>query len=635
MNIKEIEMPKGCQFMREYENYLLSQLQSSNKFILDKSVPGCGGTTMFLEADFPVVIISPRTNPLLNKKAQHSDAFLFHIPYTNGNKRAEEIQNKMSELRVYLTQHSPNQDPRTTPPKVLVTLDSADKVLDVIKSMKIVKYFLFVVDEFQCLLGDANFKGTVDMNFLSTIDSEVTNLCYLSATPLSALSLEAIPQFTNVEYYKLKWDPDVMQEPTIRSIQMKKGDSVEKICAGIISNFNNNGYFARKVVSGNIAESKEVCIFVNQVSTIVNIINKNNLKPEDVTILCSESNSSKLPPGFKTGGLCTDKHNRRNKTYTFCTKASFEGVDFYSNNATTYIFIDGTKQWQTLDIFIDIPQILGRQRCEDNPFRHDATVYFRTSPTVESEAEFIKREQAMEAESQKKMTEFNKLSNDAKEMCIYAFGNIKDEAQFKKDYIDVFTQNGSYTLGINHLVKAARWNYWYMKSYFYNNKRQLVSGLISAVKMKQKPDGLKRFEEDFYKAAEAEQLKKYSEFRYNNRQYNSLLLENPFIRLEYHDWFDKLGYDTLKCLNFDEKQVEREYDEHINIEPIRKECQQAFQPGMIYSSEEVKSRLQAIYEKLGLHGKVAKATELENYMSVQMAWYKKDDGKKGYGYKLK
>lgn len=84
------------------------------------------------------------------------------------------------------------------------------------------------MDEFQCLIGDAAFKGNTDMNFLMRLDNEVSRICYLSATPIPDMYLNYIPQFANIPYCKLEWDPDVIEEPTLKEVQMKRGESAEK-----------------------------------------------------------------------------------------------------------------------------------------------------------------------------------------------------------------------------------------------------------------------------------------------------------------------------------------------------------------------------------------------------------------------
>ena len=171
------------------------------------------------------------------------------------------------------------------------------------------------------------------------------------------------------------------------SIFDKPKQSSKGICKEIIQGFRQKGYFAQKVVNGNLVCSTEVVIFLNEVRTIVKIIEENKLNPDEVNVLCSPSNKyvkelKRL--GVHIGELTTDPNNPVNRTYTFVTRASFEGVDFYSTNAFTYIFSDGVLAWNKNDLIIDVPQILGRQRL-DQPFRKDAILYYRADSKTDSE----------------------------------------------------------------------------------------------------------------------------------------------------------------------------------------------------------------------------------------------------------
>ena len=429
---------------------LLPYLQQFKKFILNKTVTGCGETSLFLNSSIDVVIISPRLQALKDKHEQHPGTFLFHSSYTNNGKRAEDIKRLMSDLNNYISYCGNTPFTERTYAKILVTLDSCEKVIDVLKGYGVIDSFLFVVDEFQCLMGDATFKGTTDMNFLIRLDNEAKNICYLSATPIQDMFLDFVPQ--------LEWDKSVLEEPNVREIQMRMDESAEKVCGRIIKDFRANGYFARKVVDGQVVYSTEACIFLNEVRSIINIIVKNNLKPDEVTVLCSEGKVSGLPKGFKTGGLCTDRDNPRNKTFTFCTKASFEGVDFYSTNAMTLVFINAGKEWQTLDIMLDIPQILGRQRLDINPFRHDAVIYYKTKPNCMTTAEFEAQQKAMELETKRFINEFKNAPDSMKERLIKLVRDRAEDKKFVDDYVDVLQVNGRQTLGINTLVQVAAWN---------------------------------------------------------------------------------------------------------------------------------------------------------------------------------
>ena len=101
------------------------------------------------------------------------------------------------------------------------------------------------------------------------------------------------------------------------------------------------------------------------------------LNPEEVNIICSKSKESELQKAGYSLGF-SPKYGDDHKTYTFITKCAFEGVDFYSTNAMTYIFSNPNLGCEAADIQTDIPQIMGRQRRKDNKFRFDAILYFQS-----------------------------------------------------------------------------------------------------------------------------------------------------------------------------------------------------------------------------------------------------------------
>ena len=134
--------------------------------------------------------------------------------------------------------------------------------------------------------GRCDVQRKYGHEFLVYLDREARRICYLSATPIPDIFLDNIPQFAGIPYYKLEWDPEVIEEPTLKEVRMKSGESAEKLCARLIQRYRENGYFERKVLQGNVVYSREACIFLNEVRSIRNIIGQNNLKPDEVTILC-------------------------------------------------------------------------------------------------------------------------------------------------------------------------------------------------------------------------------------------------------------------------------------------------------------------------------------------------------------
>ena len=63
--------------------------------------------------------------------------------------------------------------------------------------------------------------------------------------------------------------------------------------------------------------------------------------------------------------------------FTFCTRTVYLGADFYSDNARSFILSDANIDCLAVDISLDLPQILGRQRSLTNPWKDSAEFYFK------------------------------------------------------------------------------------------------------------------------------------------------------------------------------------------------------------------------------------------------------------------
>lgn len=620
MNKIEITMPETVRYMSQATQLLQNQLPIVGKYILDKSLTGCGGTEFFINSGRPLVLVSPRTGVLVNKKQQHPECHLFRD--CNGT----DLQKLKANLRLYLDKH-PGIFGTCTNPVILVTLDSAKYVIEELKFRGIIDSFLFLTDEFQCLISDAAFKGNVDWEFLKMLNAEAKNICYMSATPIDDTYLNALPEFQDVAYYKIQWHPSVVVEPTIKEVMMRKGESAASICREIIDNYRRDGYFARKIVDGMSVEAKEVVVFVNEVKTILKIIKDNKLRPEDVTILISQNNKyaaelNRL--GYSINEQATDRRTPTNTIYTFCSKASFEGRDFYSRSAFTYIFIDGSKDWETHDTTIEIPQMLGRQRLDDNPFKYNAVIYYRTKPSVKSKAEYM---MAIEnkLKSSKAIVDNYVNGNDGLKKSLADLVKGQDpNNRYQNNYLEVIDDaDGGYSLSINLLVAVAEHNLSMNKVHFYGNPLFLTTALHSRMATyNAKPQALRDFERMFNASQSfSDKMSLYCRFLGAFPDYSPILQSNPFIEQKYHAYYHQFGPEILARHGYDEEQLEWEYARTA----ITQQCRQHFLPGKTYTATEVKASLQDIYDNLSLN-KTATAAQLADYLSVETVQRTLPDG---------
>ena len=161
-----------------------------------------------------------------------------------------------------------------------------------------------------------------------------------------------------------------------------------------------------------------------------------------------------------------------------------------------------------------------------------------------------------------------------------------------------------------------------------------MTSIQSAVGMRKKPNEMKLFEQWYYNAPDKDRLAGYANFRNQCPQYDTLLLQNPFIDFRFHGWYGTLGYDTLSSLGFREADVENAYNVLCAQVPIREACRQEFKIGVLYSKQEIKAKLQKIYDNQGLVGKTAKATDLKQYLPVVEKQRTNDKGRKVYFIKI-
>lgn len=612
-----LKVPVAHTYLSEWGQELLDLLPSTGHYILNKVRPGSGGTTLYLESNDPCIIVSPRCNVLESKHRQFPGTHLFK---SKTDRRGPAVYK--SELRDYLAMCfycSPFPGIRKKIPKILVTVDSFKHVYEVLAEKRILGDFTVLVDEFQCLMSDASFKGKTELEFLFNLHG-VKSVCFLSATPIDEDYLDEIPDFQGIPYYQLEWDKSVLEKPNLDARPYKKKESAKSLCQEIIRNYRKNNYFSRKIVDGGMVEAKEVVIFLNDVRTIVKIIEENALEPDEVNVLCSESNEN-VPAlkkkGIHVGELCTDKENPKNRTFTFCTKASFEGVDLYSKSAFTYIFSDGILKWSTHDLLIDVPQILGRQRLSCNPFQHDAVLYYRNNSKAESRQHASERIQGKVDNTLSWIEKYEKAPDEIKKMLVDEVRKRSAKERYADDYVEVVDDaTGGFKVRLNYLVKNVEIRDWQLSEFVYSNPIYLLRTLDQSVSNHYSAPSDDSFRKSFTKASGFQaKMKLYTDYRREHPESAKDLYGNPFIEIKYHSYYDTLGPSRLETLRFREKEIQEAYRNEQETTSIREKVKNKFLEGREYRLPVVKQALQDIYDSLQIKRK-AKAKDLKRYLDV-------------------
>lgn len=487
MNKKIIEVPKNVRYISDWEEFNLPDFPS----IIDKQITGCGFTEWIIKNKFNSILVSPRIILLENKEEQHPgevfyakndlDTTLNVDKDLHTIKKSEkeikklieesgiDVKNKVAVLRHQIRNYIDKCLSLNKPIKILVTYDSYRIVYEAIMESEypeIFDSFYTVVDEFQSIFTDSKFKSNTELEFLSVLQG-VQKLCFVSATPMMDTYLELLPEFKDLPYFELDWgkqDPTRIIKPQLSIHPCQKIiDTALKFIQPYL-----DGNFEKAVIQNEIGEireieSRELVIYVNSVKNICDIIRKAGLKYENTNVLCSGSfdNNKKIRKAFGLGkgevggiGKVPLKHEPR-KMFTLCTRTVYLGADFYSDNARTLILSDANIDCLAVDITLDLPQILGRQRLECNPWKNRAELYVRflCKNNKKTQEQFSKYLNDKIESTNKLLSIYEKGDEDEKHNLALRYEKMAKTFNYKDDFVAVNTHGGSDLLPIfNRLV---------------------------------------------------------------------------------------------------------------------------------------------------------------------------------------
>lgn len=603
------------------------------KVILNKSICGCGCTEAYLRNDMPVILASPRRELINCKMKQPGRARpLFYFDRSKG----VDIKGTINQLYAYLSIHQ-----QGFIPKVLVTYDSLKIVLDYLMQWGLLTSFTIIVDEFPCIFTDAKLKGLVELDMIRKLKLLSNDIVFISATPIKDIYLEETDEFRNVPIVTLIWPPEKTRQIRLDRQTMR---STRNACRQVIKRYLADGYFKSTIVDGENKFSTEALFFLNNVSDIIKIIKEFKLTPDDAIVICAEDNDSALKEiGFEVGHA-NDEQNYKteNKPFTFITKASFEGADFYSDCSSTYVFADPGVESMSLDISIDLPQIAGRCRTESNPFRNEITYFYKTS----KDRDVQRLEQNVNnriAETNEFLTKYAAIQDQA---ILQKIRDAQKIQKYKCDYIDVIETHddtGETVISIvgNIYAKLADLRgIEILKAQYDTNYTVFVnvkeSGFSTADPLGgNNADILNDFCAKFFSDNNfVRKMKLYVDFLEQNPTLKSEVEAIPQIPMDYKEYYNELTPERIRALDYREKAIKEECDENKSFPMIQSSLAKILIVGENYTCAELKVKIQKVYDDLNIR-RTAKATDIEKYRpSAKKIIMTCADGKRKKGYRL-
>ena len=321
--------------------------------IFNKVVTGCGGTTVVLQNTEDYVIAVPTTELIINK-TDITMAGISRLAYKGIRPfglfgRFDDAAER--KLKDYLNSSGTK--------KIMCTYDKVPRLMEYIKPTD----NRLLVDEYQCLLKAYSYRQKAIDGVLDNFRA-FKSFCFMSATPITP---DFVPDcLKDVPVKEADWGED----PATLKVELLRTNKPYTMAANIINKYKLDGYYEQ-----NGHKSYEAFFFINSVKDIAGILNHCHLTNDEARIICADTpeNREKLI-GYDISNSRSD-----NKMFTFITSKSFEGADYHSKTGICFVVSSASNLHTQASIDTDLPQIAGRIRTPENPFRYNLVHIFNTT----------------------------------------------------------------------------------------------------------------------------------------------------------------------------------------------------------------------------------------------------------------
>ncbi|MBW8324206.1 MAG: hypothetical protein K0M50_05530 [Prolixibacteraceae bacterium] len=321
-------MVKTLKIEAEYASEVLKTIPSG---YIDKTICGCGLTTVALENEEDTVIAVPTICLAMNKSEQYpNERYAGKVMAVYGNTTVDEI------ILYWMTN-------RTR--KIMVTYDSLYKIEFLLDRCKL------VIDESNELLSRTKLKPEVIDHVFNIAYKYKDTVSFISATPTPLMYM---PNWiSDIDQVKIEWSNTDKAKP----ILCERTYPIKSLKNEFISPLKENGSMTVKGKS-----FSKLIIFINSIAQIVEVVKETRLDKHECGIICGDS----LKNDIKICGIKRYVKGVLPK-YLFITSSGFCGIDLEDGEAMTVVVSTTSQKWKMIDMLTDLKQAISRQRNKQNP----------------------------------------------------------------------------------------------------------------------------------------------------------------------------------------------------------------------------------------------------------------------------
>ncbi|MFZ4402105.1 MAG: hypothetical protein ACOYO1_18895 [Bacteroidales bacterium] len=524
---------------------------------IDKTICGCGLTSLAIESEGNTVITVPTIYLTTNKAKQYPST-----RYT-GSLLPVWGDTSVSSIEQYVQNNNPA--------KIMVTYDSLFKVEHLLPKARL------IIDESNELLSKSKLKPEVIDNLFDIAERYKDTVSFISATPIP---LEFMPRWiSDIDQVKITFKDTIKTVP----ILCKRTYPFKSLKDEII-----NPLLIQNTITFGGKTFDKVLVFVNSVIQVAKIVKECKIDKNECGIICGNS----LENDTKIIGIPRYNDDTLPK-FLFATSSAYCGIDLYDASVMSIVVSCTTKKWQMIDMMTDLKQAISRQRNKDNP-NYGSYIYIYNQSIFE-----------------KTDDELLKILDDVHNKITTNIGVYEDLLrQGKAKYFMFDADFKSYTIFKDNKYEINRMAFNADKYFILNTRKQYTKGFdvqgslgkcetVEAIEIPYDfgyPDLVEYFNENHINGT--------IDWKIYSSHYDwTVVIENSF-RLYNKTWKD-YTYARKMIENFG----------NVNQQVII-EIKSKFRTGNRYSRKEVRSILSEIYSRYNIK-RVAKYTDLSEIMTVK------------------
>ena len=307
------------------------------------------------------------------------------------------------------------------------------------------------------------------------------------------------------------------------------------------------------------------------------------------------------------------------------TREIMNVFDFVSSHEYEYFHNLNFNTSENIEILekcnLTLPQIVGRQRNRENPFKNNIVIFYRTirKAEIEDRETFDKTQEERRKETL--LNEFQKMSAQGQKAYLQKLK--RDSEKYIHDFVGISKKTGKPVY--NSFIDIANERSWEVSQKDYQDKISVTKSLESI------SSNIYEYQSDLEKEAQdfldtkfystgifREKMKMYCEFmdkHKGNKEVSDIIyfkIKDP----KYRKYYNFYGTSGCKAVSYEEKKLEIGMIDVDKISELSSVIYKKFKINSILSKKDIKQILQDIYRDLGITSK-AKATDLDKFFKLK------------------